>query len=54
MGKIKKEKGQSGYSKKTFNEFMMQHYVIENPEHPIFEAVMGPFLGMRFLLHQLN
>jgi hypothetical protein len=36
MGKIKKEKGQPDYIENRFNEFMMQHYVIETQEHPIF------------------
>jgi hypothetical protein len=29
---------------------MMHHYCIEMQEHPIFIAVMGPFLGTRLLI----
>jgi hypothetical protein len=50
MGQVKKEKGQIDYSENTFNEFMMQNYVIKSQEHPIFVGVMGPFIGMRFFV----
>jgi hypothetical protein len=50
LGKINKEKGQPEYNEHTFNEFMMQHYVIKNQDHPIFVTAMGPFLGMRLFI----
>jgi hypothetical protein len=47
---IKVEKGESDYSKYTLNEFICKHYTIEGEENPIFESVMGPYLGTRLFI----
>jgi hypothetical protein len=50
LGKVKGNDNAPDYSKYTVNEFLVNHYSIDPASKPLFNAVMGPFNGVRLFI----